>query len=98
MDFDRVWTIYALEAECTDFGMRRIADAHNSLRTEVERKDAYVAELVGACEVAFEVLEACVKPLGGCDDRAAISDAKDRLRTALDHTEAAAHTATEKNP
>ena len=71
---------------------------NDRLRAEVERKDAYVAELVGACEVAFEVLEACVKPLGGCDDRAAISDAKDRLRTALDHTEAAAHTATEKNP
>ena len=67
-----------------------------SLRAEVERKDVCVAELASACEVAFEVLEACVKPLGGCDDRAAISNAKDRLRMALDHAEAAARAANEE--
>jgi len=35
MNFDRNWTIFALDAEVEAFGTSRIASAHNKLRAEV---------------------------------------------------------------
>ena len=45
MDFDRVWTQFALDAEVEHFGTGRIARAHNALRSEVAGLEACIEEL-----------------------------------------------------
>lgn len=45
MDFDRVWTQFALDAEVEHFGTGRIARAHNALRSEVAGLKACIEEL-----------------------------------------------------
>ena len=44
MDFNRVWTKFALEAEHEHFGMDRIATAHNKLHAELARVREDLAE------------------------------------------------------
>ena len=45
MNFDRVWTKFALSAEYNHFGMSRIARAHNMLLTAcLEAQEAKVRE------------------------------------------------------
>jgi hypothetical protein len=37
MDFDREWTQFAVDAEVEHYGTKRLTEAHNSLRSELER-------------------------------------------------------------
>lgn len=64
MDFNRHWTTFALSAEHDDFGMLRIAKAHNALFEERDKLRADLAaarEEVAKCRAIIERLNA------GCD-------------------------------
>lgn len=45
MDFNRLWTIFALDAEVDAIGTSRICDAHNTLRSQLAERDAEVERL-----------------------------------------------------
>lgn len=52
MDFEKKWTLFALEAEEGKFGFDRIANAHNKLQAENADLKRLLAEAVQRVKIA----------------------------------------------
>jgi hypothetical protein len=49
MDFDREWTVFAVEAEVHEFGVGRLVSAHNKLHARIkEMQEAHKEDVMSS--------------------------------------------------